>query len=71
MIFEYIHNNLKGRSYGSLSFDHKCVVYAYELWKGGMDGKIAEEKMFDPDLTEEFVNGQLEKSYGYKKDTVI
>lgn len=27
--------------------------------------------MFDSDLTETFVDDQLEKVYGYKKDTII
>lgn len=70
-MFETIYNNLKGRVYSSLSFDHKCVVYAYEVFKTGVERNIAVEVMLSPDLTETFVDDQLEKVYGYKKDTII
>ena len=66
-----IYNNLKGRSYGSLSIDHKCIVYAYKLWKNGLDLEVASELLIDDSLTESFIDDYLEKTFKSDKDTII
>ena len=70
-LIEQLYKNLKGRVYSTLSFDHKVVVYAYELWNDGMDIEEAEKLMFDTELTESFVDNQLKNTFEYEDKTII